>query len=180
MGLSVSVGMALGLRLEENPRSKVYCLLGDGELNEGNNWEAAMSAAHYHLDHLIAIVDYNKVMAKGFVWEEMSIEPLADKWRAFGWDVLEVDGHDIQAVGGVIYDACWVKPRGKPIAIIAHTVKGRGVDMAEFNYKWHTQAPNADTADKMLRELARRYGRLEEGYSRYGESKEKELFYGGE
>jgi len=180
MGLSVAVGIALGLQFKEYPRSKVYCILGDGELNEGNVWEAAMSAAHYHLDHLIAIVDYNKVMAKGFLWQQMSIEPLAEKWRAFGWDVLEIDGHDIQAIAGAIYEACWVKPRGKPIVIIAQTVKGRGVDAAEFNYKWHTQAPNAETADQMLRELSRRYGYPEQGYSRFAESKEKEAFYGGE
>ena len=98
MGLSVAVGCAYGLRLKENPRSRVFCLLGDGELNEGNVWEAAMSAAHYHLDNLIAVVDYNKVMAKGFVWDLMSIEPLVDKWTAFGWDVLEVDGHDLEAL----------------------------------------------------------------------------------
>ena len=95
MGLSVAVGISLGLRFKENPRARVFCILGDGELNEGNVWEAAMAAAHYHLDNLIAIVDYNKVMAKGFVWDQMSIEPLADKWRAFGWDVFEIDGHDV-------------------------------------------------------------------------------------
>ena len=180
MGLSVAVGIALGLQFTEYPRSRVYCILGDGELNEGNVWEAAMAAAHYHLDHLIAIVDYNKVMAKGFLWEQMNIEPLVEKWRAFGWDVFEIDGHDIQEIAGAIYAACWVRPRGKPIVIIANTVKGRGVDAAEFNYKWHTQAPDAETADQMLRELSQRYGRPEEGYSRYAESKEKEAFYGGE
>ncbi len=79
----------------KSQRQRVFCILGDGELNEGNVWEAAMAAAHYHLDNLIAIVDYNKVMAKGFVWDLMSIEPLVDKWTAFGWDVIEVDGHDI-------------------------------------------------------------------------------------
>lgn len=180
MGLSVAVGIGLGLQFKEYPRSRVYCILGDGELNEGNVWEAAMAAAHYHLDHLIAIVDYNKVMAKGFLWEQMNIEPLAEKWRAFGWDVFEIDGHDIEEIAGAIYDACWVRPRGKPIVIIANTVKGRGVDAAEFNYKWHTQAPDAETADRMLRELSRRYSRPEEGYSRFAESKEKEAFYGGE
>ncbi len=180
MGLSVAVGMALGLRYKENPRARVFCLLGDGECNEGNVWEAAMSAAHYHLDNLIAIVDYNKVMAKGFVWDLMSVEPFAAKWRAFGWDVLEIDGHDIEAVAGAFHEARWVRPCGKPITIIAHTVKGRGVDMAEFNYKWHTHAPDPVTADKMLRELARNYGRPEQGYSRLHEDKKKEAFYGGE
>ncbi len=180
MGLSIATGIALGLRYQENPRSKVYCILGDGEINEGNVWEAAMSAAHYHLDNLIAIVDYNKVMAKGFVWDQMGVEPVMEKWQAFGWDVIQIDGHDLAAITDAIYQACWVQPRGKPIVIIAHTVKGRGVSMAEFNYKWHTQAPSAEMADKMLRELSRTYGRVEEGYSRMVESQEKERFYGGE
>ena len=140
-GLSLSVGMALGFRFREIPRSRVYCLLGDGECNEGQVWEAAMSAAHYHLDNLIAIVDYNKVMAKGFVWELMSVEPFADKWRSFGWEVLEVDGHDVEALLQVLHEARYVRVRGQPICIIAHTAKGRGVDETEFNYRWHTHPP---------------------------------------
>lgn len=180
MGLSVAVGIALGLRYKENPRARVYCLLGDGECNEGNVWEAAMSAAHYHLDNLIAIVDYNKVMAKGFVWDLMGIEPFAEKWRAFGWDVLETDGHDLEAIVEALHRTRWVMPRGKPIVLIAHTVKGRGVEMAEFNYQWHTHAPEPEVADQMLRELARTYGRPEEGYSRLQAGEEKEAFYRGE
>jgi transketolase len=180
MGLSVAVGIALGLRFKELPRARVYCILGDGEVNEGNVWEAAMAAAHYHLDNLISIIDYNKVMAKGFVWDQMGIEPLVEKWQAFGWDVNEVDGHDIEAIADALYQARWVKPRGKPIMIIAHTVKGRGVEMAEFNYKWHTHAPNPAIADQMLRELARRYNKPEQGYSRYLQDDAKETFYGGE
>ena len=180
MGLSVAVGIAMGLRYKENPRARVFCILGDGELNEGNVWEAAMSAAHYHLDNLIAIVDYNKVMAKGFIWDQMGIEPLAEKWQAFGWDVIEIDGHDIAAVTDALHRARWVVPVGKPIVIIAHTVKGRGVEMAEFNYKWHTHAPDPVTADKMLRALSREYGRQEECYSRLSLGEEKEAFYGNE
>lgn len=179
-GLSVAVGMALGFRYKENAHNRVYCLLGDGECNEGQIWEAAMFAAHYHLDNLVAIIDYNKVMAKGFVWELMSIEPLADKWRAFGWEVLEVDGHDIETFLNVLHEARYVKVRGKPVAIIAHTVKGYGVAETEFNYKWHTHAPDPEVADRMLRELARNYGRPEAGYSRLGEEDAKEKFYGGE
>ncbi len=180
MGLSVATGMALGLRQKENPRSRVVCLLGDGECNEGNVWEAAMAAAHYHLDNLIAIVDYNKVMAKGFVWDLMSVEPFAEKWRAFGWDVIEVDGHDLDQIADALHRARWVLPRGKPIVLIAHTVKGKGVEMTEFNYKWHTHAPEPQVADQMLRELARRYGYPEQGYSRLGEESGKETFYKGE
>jgi len=180
MGLSVAAGCALGLRFQEKPVPRVFCILGDGETNEGNVWEAAMCAAHYHLDNLIAIVDYNKVMAKGFVWDLMSIEPYADKWRSFGWDVIEVDGHDISALAQVFYEARWVRPRGKPIVIIAHTVKGKGVELAEFNYKWHTHAPDPQTADQMLRDLAKRYGYPEAGYSRLLDDNGKETFYGGE
>jgi transketolase len=180
MGLSIAVGCAYGLRLKGNPRSRVFCLLGDGELNEGNIWEGAMAAAHYHLDNLVTVVDYNKVMAKGFVWDLMSIEPLADKWASFGWDVLQVDGHDLDALAKTFHRARWVLPRGKPIVVIGHTVKGRGIERAEFNYKWHTHAPEPETADEMLRELARRYGRPESGYSKLHDQREKESFYGGE
>ena len=180
MGLSIAVGIALGLRFKEKPRLRVFCILGDGESNEGNIWEAAMSAAQYHLDNLIAIVDYNKVMAKGFVWDLMNVEPFADKWRAFGWDVIEIDGHDIEAIAASLYRARWILPCGKPIVIIAHTVKGRGIEMAEFNYKWHTHAPDPQTADRMLRELARNSGQPEQGYSRLAMPVKKELFYGGE
>jgi transketolase len=180
MGLSVCVGMAMGLRKKENPRSRVYCLLGDGECNEGNVWEAAMSAKHYHLDNLIAIVDYNKAMAKGFIWDLMSIEPFADKWKAFGWNVQEIDGHDIEAIANALYTARWIKANGAPNVIIAHTVKGKGIERAEFNYKWHTHAPDPKTADEMMREVSKKYGYPEEGYSKINEEVKKETFYGGE
>ena len=124
MGLSIAVGLAWGLRKKELFKTRVYCLIGDGESTSGNIWEAAMSASHYHLDNLITIMDYNKVMAKGFVWDEMGIEPVREKWEAFGWDVIEMDGHDIQEISTSFYKARWVMPRGKPIMIIAHTVKG--------------------------------------------------------
>ncbi|CAN5679186.1 transketolase [soil metagenome] len=180
MGLSVAVGRALGLRFKHEPRARVFCILGDGECNEGNVWEAAMAAAHYRLDNLIAVVDYNKVMAKGLVHQLMSVEPFADKWRAFGWEVLEVDGHDLDDLANAFHRARWILPHGQPIVVIAHTVKGQGVERAEFNPKWHTHAPDGPTADSMLRELARRYGRPEEGYSRLGDPVAKETFYGGE
>ncbi len=166
MGLSIAVGMAWGLRSKELAKAQVYCIVGDGESTSGNIWEAAMSAAHYHLDNLITILDYNKVMAKGFVWEEMGIEPVREKWEAFGWDVIEIDGHNVQAIVDSLYRARWIMPRGKPILIIAHTVKGRGVEEAEFNYKWHTQHPTPEIADQMLRELAQHYSKPIKGYSR--------------
>jgi transketolase len=180
MGLSVAAGICLGLRMKEEPRARVFCIMGDGEVNEGNIWEAAMAAAHYHLDNLIAILDYNKVMAKGIVNQMMGIEPLHAKWAAFGWEVIEVDGHDIEELVQALYQARWIKPHGAPIVIIAHTVKGKGIEMAEFNYKWHTQAPDPQTTDTMLRELSRRYKKPEEGYSRIHEPVRKETFYGGE
>ena len=127
-----------------------------------------MAAAHYHLDNLIAVVDYNKVMAKGFTWDLMGIEPLADKWRSFGWDVLEVDGHSLAGLQDAFHQLRWVRPRGRPLVLIAHTVKGKGIDRAEFNYKWHTHAPDPETADQMLRALARAYRRPEEGYAAWG------------
>lgn len=179
-GLSIAVGRALALRFNGNTYSRVFCILGDGECNEGQVWEAAMAAGHYHLDNLVAIIDYNKVMAKGFVWEEMAVEPFADKWRAFGWEVLEVDGHDLRALLDVLHKARYITCHGKPVAILAHTVKGRGVQWTEFNPKWHTHAPDPETADRMLRELARNYGREEVGYSRLHEPIKKERFYGGE
>ena len=180
MGLSVSVGMALGLRRKENFRSRVYCIVGDGESNEGNVWEAAMSASHYKLDNLICVVDYNKTMAKGPVWSLMGIEPFADKWKAFGWNVQEVDGHNIYELCDALYKARWILANGKPNVVIAHTVKGKGVERAEFNYKWHTHAPDPDTADKMLRELSANYGKKMEGYSKLNVKDKKDTFYGGE
>ena len=180
MGLSVAVGRALGLRHKREPRARVFALLGDGECNEGNVWEAAMAASHYHLDNLIAVIDYNKVMAKGPTQAQMGVEPFGAKWRAFGWEVIEVDGHDIDDLSDAFHRARWILPHGMPIVIIAHTVKGRGVEMAEFNPKWHTHAPDPATADAMLRELARTYDRTEQGYSRLDWPVTKETFYGGE
>ena len=110
----------------------------------------------------------------------MGVEPFADKWRAFGWEVLEVDGHDIDEVADAFHRARWILPHGQPIVVIAHTVKGKGVDIAEFNPKWHTHAPDGPTADRMLRELAARYGYPDEGYSRLHDPVTKEVFYGGE
>ena len=179
-GLSVAVGLAMGYRLRENAHNRTYCILGDGECQEGQVWEAAMSAAHYHLDNLIAIVDYNKVMAKGYVWELMGVEPLADKWRAFGWEVLEVDGHDVEALLQALHTARYVAVRGRPLCLIAHTVKGKGIAETEFNYHWHTQAPEPAQADALLRTMARTYGREEQGYSRLGLDEDKETFYGNE
>ena len=176
MGLSVAQGMAIGLRFRGNSRARVYCLLGDGELNEGNPWEAAMSAAHFRLDNLIAIVDHNKVMAKDLVTLQMGVEPLAQKFEAFGWSVVEVDGHDLRALARVLYDARWVVPVGRPVCVIAHTVKGRGIFEAENSSRWHTHAPSPEHADQMLRTLASAYDQPDEGYSRANEPVKTEAF----
>ena len=160
-GLSYAAGLALGLRLEENFASRVFCLVGDGECNEGQIWEAAMSAAHYRLDNLIAIVDYNKVMAKGKMSDLMSVEPLAQKFAAFGWAVIECDGHDPAEIILAFHRAKYLEMNGRPVVLIAHTVKGRGVPEAEFNYQWHTHAPTVAQAGKFLQALNRTYGRNE-------------------
>lgn len=176
LGLSVAQGMALSQRFKEQFRARTYCIMGDGEQAEGNIWEAAMSAAHYRLDNLIGILDYNRIQSRGFVAELMGIEPIVDKWRAFGWDVIEVDGHDIDELALALYRARWVTPRGRPVLLIAHTVKGRGLTVAENTYRWHTHYPSPELADTMLRDLARNYRRPEEGYSRLGFPHEKEAF----
>ena len=158
-GLSFAVGAALGLRLKDNLQSRVFCLIGDGECNEGQIWEALMSAAHYRLDNLIAIVDYNKVMAKGKMSDLMSIEPLREKLASFGWTVLEIDGHDVREICGAFYRAKYLEMNGRPVAVIAHTVKGRGIPECEFNHRWHTHAPQAKQAEAFLAALNRQTGR---------------------
>ncbi len=164
-GLSYSVGLALGLRLADNFTSRVYCLIGDGECNEGQVWEAAMSAAQYRLDNLIAVIDYNKVMAKGKMSDLMAIEPLADKFRAFGWTAIECDGHDLAEICLAFHRAKYLEMNGRPVVVIAHTCKGRGLPEAEFNYQWHTHAPSPAQADAFLADLNRTYGR-DEKFSR--------------
>ena len=135
-GLSVGLGMALGARLQRNG-ARTVVMLGDGELQEGSNWEAAMAAAHLAPLSLTAIVDYNKVQQSGHVAEMLGLEPLADKWRAFGWQVGELDGHDMEA----IVDALDALPEApdKPSLLIAHTVKGKGTSFAEDSYLWAQQ-----------------------------------------
>ena len=167
-GLSVAVGMAMAQRHFNNFKSVVYCMLGDGECDSGQIWEAAMSAAHYRCDNLIAIIDYNKVQAKGFTSDLMCIEPLADKWRAFGWEVQEVDGHDIRELLEALHIARYIQKRGRPSVIIAHTVKGKGVSWMEFNSRWHTHAPLPNESDRALKEICQRYHHPKKGYSKIG------------
>ncbi len=149
-GLSQAVGMALGLRLEGNP-GRVYVLLGDGESQEGAIWEAAMAAAHYKVDSLCAITDWNGLQIDGRVEDIMSLGNLAEKWLAFGWSVQEVDGHDFEAIFEALDTAEEVK--GKPSMILAHTVKGKGVSFMENQVKYHGIAPTPEELEMALAEL---------------------------
>ncbi len=149
-GLSIGIGMALAARLDQRAY-RTYVMLGDGEIQEGQIWEAAMSAAFHKLDNLVAIVDYNRIQLDGFVKDIMEIEPLADKWRAFGWHTLEIDGHDLTAIRKALEEAQSTK--GQPTCIVAHTIKGKGVSFMENNPKFHGTAPTADEVTLALQEL---------------------------
>jgi transketolase len=150
-GLSIGLGMALAAKLDQSP-SRAYVVLGDGEIQEGQIWEAAMFGAFHKMDNIVAIVDYNRIQLDGFVKNIMELEPLADKWRAFGWHVIEVDGHDLAAL-----DAAWNEAKAtkeKPTCVIAHTVKGKGVSFMENNPKYHGVAPSKEEMELALKELA--------------------------
>jgi len=149
-GLSVGVGMALGARLQDKDFRTVV-MLGDGELQEGSNWEAAMAAAHLKLANLTAILDYNKVQQSGHVKDMLGLEPVADKWRAFGWALREIDGHDMAQ----IVDALDALPYAddRPSLLLAHTVKGKGVGFAEDTYVWHSNAVTDEVYEQALAEL---------------------------
>ena len=149
-GLSIGVGMALALK-KDQPQSKVYVLLSDGECDEGSTWEAALSAGHFRLDNLVAIVDYNKIQSYGAVAEVMGLEPFADKWRAFRFAVKELDGHDIPALIAA-FDSLPLQ-RGKPTLILAHTTKGKGVSFMENKMEWHYHTPTMQQVDLAIEEL---------------------------
>lgn len=149
-GIGWSVGMALGLRLDKLD-SRVYVLVGDGELQEGLVWEAVMAAAHYGLDNLTAVIDHNGLQIDGPVDKVMSPEPVADKFRAFGWHVIEIDGHDISAILAALDKAR--SNKGKPTAIVAATVKGKGVSFMENAADWHGAAPSKEQGQQALNEL---------------------------
>jgi transketolase len=150
-GLSIALGMALASRLDGN-RFRVFCLLGDGEVQAGQVWEAAMAAGKYRVENLVVILDYNKVQLDGHVREIMDLEPLSEKWRSFHWNVREVaDGNDL----GQVLDALDAVGRGGgPHLLIAHTVKGKGVSFMENTAAWHGKAPTPDEAERALREIA--------------------------
>jgi len=149
-GLSFAIGIALAGRLNSQDY-RVYALLGDGECDEGQVWEAAMATAHFKLDNLTAIVDNNGLQIDGWNRDVMNLEPFADKWRAFGWHVIEVDGHQSTQLVEAFDKARGIK--GKPTVIIAHTIKGKGVSFMENKADFHGKAPNAEQVEIALKEL---------------------------
>jgi transketolase len=149
-GLSVAIGMALAARLDQ-ATFRIYCLLGDGEIQEGQVWEAAMAAAHFRCDNLCAILDYNGYQIDGKVKDIMNLEPLAEKWQAFGWHTINIDGHNIAEILDAFEQAKAIK--GKPAIIIAKTIKGKGVSFMENVVDFHGRAPTEEEAKKALEEL---------------------------
>ena len=149
-GLSVGVGMALGARLKKR-QSRTVVMVGDGELQEGSNWEAAMAAAHLKLSSLTAIVDYNKVQQSGHVRDVLGLEPLVDKWQAFGWSVRELDGHDMAEIVAALDALPYLADM--PSVMIAHTVKGKGVSFAENTHLWHQNMIDDEVYQKAIDEL---------------------------
>jgi transketolase len=157
-GLSQAIGMALGLRLNKQPHRWVYVVMGDGELDEGNVWEAAMLAPKYKLSNIIGIIDRNNIQIDGPTESVLPLEDLHAKWEAFGWHVLEVDGNNIEAV----IDTCAMAKAvvEQPVMIIAHTIPGKGVDFMEYDFHWHGVAPNHEQAIKAIKEIRTLQGKI--------------------
>jgi transketolase len=151
-GLSQAAGYAYSLQyLDENPHRFVYVVMGDGELNEGNIWEAAMFAGKYKLSQLVAFVDRNNIQIDGSTEAVMPLEDLKGKWESFGWHVIEIDGHNIESIIDAASQGRAISHQ--PTVVIAHTIPGKGVDFMEYNYKWHGMPPNADQAKEALEDL---------------------------
>jgi transketolase len=149
-GLSLGLGMGLADRLDGRP-NRTYVMLGDGETQEGQIWESAMSGPFHKVDNVVAIVDYNGIQLDGFVKDIMDVAPLADKWRAFNWHTIEINGHDFRAIRQALEEAQATK--GRPTCIVAHTVKGKGVSFMENNPKFHGTAPTPAEVQLALQEL---------------------------
>jgi transketolase len=149
-GFPVAVGIALAARVQ-GESWRTFLVLGDGELQEGSNWEAAMTAAHYDLESLTAVVDRNRLQQGARTEDTNRLEPLADKWTSFGWEVREVDGHD----HGALFEAFSPSSTGKPVAVIAHTIKGKGVSFIEDRVEWHHKVPDAQQVQAAIQELTR-------------------------
>jgi transketolase len=149
-GLSVGLGMSLAAKLDKRD-SRIYVLMGDGEIQEGNIWEAAMACSHYKCDNICGILDYNGFQIDGKTCQVMALEPLAAKWQAFGWHTIEINGHSVKEILSAYDQAKTIK--GKPSIIIARTVKGKGVSFMENVCDFHGRAPTKDEAEKALKEL---------------------------
>ena len=150
MGLSFAIGVALAARLDSKAY-RTYVLLSEGECEEGQTWEAALSAAQFKLDNLTAIVDYNGIQLSGWIRDIMNLEPFTEKWQAFGWHTIDIDGHDFDQILSAYQEA--EKIKGKPIVIVAHTIKGKGVSFMENNVAFHGKAPTREEAERALKEL---------------------------
>jgi len=150
MGLSFAIGVALAGKLDAKSY-RTYVLLSDGECQEGQTWEAALFAAHFRVDNLTAIVDFNGMQLSGWTRDIMNLEPFAPKWQAFGWHTIEIDGHDFDQILSAFQEAQRVK--GKPTVIVCHTIKGKGVSFMENNVAFHGKAPTWEQAKKALEEL---------------------------
>ncbi|HRH25461.1 MAG TPA: transketolase [Parcubacteria group bacterium] len=158
-GLSQAVGMAIADKMDhKDGERRIYCMLGDGELDEGQNWEAVMLAGKNRLNNLVAVVDRNNIQIDGFTEDIMPLESLSDKWRAFNWFVIEIDGHNIEEIADAFEKAKAIYE--KPTVIIAHTIPGKGVKEFERDYRWHGKPPNKDEAKMALQELRTLGGKI--------------------
>lgn len=158
-GLSVSCGVAMAARMDSHPR-RVYCVMGDGEQQEGQIWEAVMFAAHYRLDNLCGIIDYNRKQIDGDVEDILGLKPLGAKWAAFNWHVIECDGHEMDDILRAFAEARAHK--GRPSVILAHTVMGQGISYMADDYRWHGKPPKMDQAEVALKELGTSYAEWSE------------------
>lgn len=149
-GLPIAIGMAVAAKAV-GVGSRVFCILSDGECDEGSNWEGILFAPHRRLDNLLVLVDYNKIQSFGRVSEVLELEPFAEKWRAFGWHVVEIDGHDLAALERVL--AALPAVSGRPTVVIAHTVKGKGVSFMEDKLEWHYKSPSPDQLEAAIAEV---------------------------
>lgn len=161
-GLGQAAGIAYGAKMD-GKTFQTYCLTGDGELDAGNIWESAMFASAHSLGNLTVVVDRNNIQINGMTKDVMPLEPLADKWSAFGWHVIEVDGHNIRAFIAAIEEGHAIPH--KPVCIIAHTIPGKGVKEIEFDYHWHGKPPDKDQEQRFLRELRTLRGKIEASHS---------------
>ena len=158
-GLSVAQGLALGVKTS-HPATRIYCLLGDGEIQEGQIWEAALSAPKFNLSNLCVILDCNNAQIDGRVDQVMPIEPILDKWKAFGWHVLEINGHNMKQILSAFQEARELHSKGssKPVFLLARTIKGKGVSFMENNIGWHGVTPNKEEAERAKEELKKQGG----------------------